>query len=65
MLALNGLVQVSAGVTVIVYMKTMPVPLREHMADNLRSNYTGGFGMGYLDRQFDRSVDWVQTNVKT
>lgn len=58
-----GLIQISSGITTVVYMKTMPGPLREHMADNLRSNYTGGFGMGYLERQFDRSVDWVQINV--
>lgn len=60
---LMGLIQISSGITTVVYMKTMPAPLREHMADNLRSNYTGGFGMGYLERQFDRSVDWVQINV--
>lgn len=58
-----GLLQISSGITTVIYMKTMPIPLKEHMADNLRSNYTGGFGMGYLERQFDRSVDWVQINV--
>lgn len=42
----------------------MPVPLREYMAENLRSNYTGGLGAGFLERQYDRSVDWVQINVK-
>lgn len=46
-------------------MRAMPYPLREYMADNLRSNYTGGYGMGYLDRQYDRYVDWVQINVET
>lgn len=40
-------------------MKTMPIKLREYMADNLRSNYTGG----YIERQFDNYVDWVQINV--
>ena len=44
-------------------MRALPWPLREYMADNLRSNYTGGYGMGYLDRQYDRYVDWVQINV--
>jgi len=58
-----GLVQFAAGVLTLVYTKTMPIPLREYMADNLRSNYTGGYGIGYLERQFDRSVDWVQINV--
>ena len=56
-------VQISAGVLSLAYMKTMPGPLREYMADNLRSNYTGGFGVGYLERQYDKSVDWVQINV--
>ncbi len=37
----------------------MPVNLREYMSDNLRSNYTGGF----IEYNFDKSVDWVQTNV--
>ncbi|RMZ97876.1 tetraspanin-15 [Brachionus plicatilis] len=59
-----GLLQISSGITTVVYMKTMPGPLKEHMADNLRSNYTGGFGMGFLERQFDRSVDWVQINYQ-
>ena len=40
-------------------MKKMPIKLREYMSDNLRSNYTGGF----IEYQFDKSVDWVQTNV--
>jgi hypothetical protein len=40
-------------------MKDMPMKLRGYMAENLRSNYTGTF----YDRQFDRSVDWTQTNV--
>jgi hypothetical protein len=34
------------------------------MSDNLRSNYTGGFGVGYLERQYDKSVDWVQINYQ-
>lgn len=46
-----------------MYTKAMPVPLREYMAENLRSNYTGGLGAGFLERQYDRSVDWVQINV--
>ena len=41
----------------------MPIPLRRYMADNLRSNYTGGLAIGFLERQYDRSVDWVQINV--
>jgi hypothetical protein len=45
-------------------MKTMPETLRVYMADNLRSNYTGGLGVTYFDRKFDRSVDWVQINVR-
>ncbi len=57
------MVQVAAGILCIVYTRTMPGPLREYMADNLKSNYTGGFGLGYLERQFDKSVDWVQINV--
>jgi hypothetical protein len=61
--AFSGLIQIIAGIITIVYMKTMPLPLREYMADNLRSNYTGGYGMGYLERQFDRYVDWTQINV--
>ena len=59
-----GTVQVAAGILSVAYMKTMPIPLREYMADNLRSNYTGGFGVGYLERQYDKSVDWVQINVR-
>jgi hypothetical protein len=41
-------------------MKEMPIKLREYMADNLRSNYTGGF----IEYQFDKSVDWVQSTVR-
>ncbi len=59
-----GIVQVTAGILSLAYMKTMPGPLREYMADNLRSNYTGGFGVGYLERQYDKSVDWTQINVR-
>lgn len=62
-IGLGGLYQLAVGILSIVYTKTMQEPLREYMADNLRSNYTGGFGVGYLERQFDRSVDWVQINV--
>ena len=62
-LAISGVIHLVAGVISVVYTRTMGIPLREYMADNLRSNYTGGFGIGYLERQFDRSVDWVQINV--
>ena len=62
-LSVVGLVQVTCGLLSLAYMKTMPGPLREYMADNLKSNYTGGFGVGYLERQYDKSVDWVQINV--
>ncbi len=52
-------IEVTAAILTIVYMKDMPMKLRGYMAENLRSNYTGTF----YDRQFDRSVDWTQTNV--
>lgn len=61
--AIAGFLQLAAGIATVIYMRALPWPLREYMADNLRSNYTGGYGMGYLDRQFDRYVDWVQINV--
>lgn len=48
----------------MIYTRTLPGPLREYMADNLKSNYTGGFGLGYLERQYDKSVDWVQINYQ-
>jgi hypothetical protein len=63
-LVLAGTVQVVAGFETIYYMRLLRDPLRDYMADNLRSNYTGGFGAGYLERQFDRSVDWVQINYQ-
>ena len=63
-LTISGVVQMACGIVSIAYMRIMPMPLREYMADNLRSNYTGGFGVGYLERQYDKSVDWVQINVK-
>ena len=62
-MAVAGIVQIASGILSVVYTRTMPGPLREYMADNLKSNYTGGFGLGYLERQFDKSVDWVQINV--
>jgi hypothetical protein len=62
-LGIASLIQLAAGVLTVVYMKTMPETLRVYMADNLRSNYTGGLGVTYFDRKFDRSVDWVQINV--
>lgn len=63
-LAIAGLIQIASGILTIVYAKTMPVPLRDYMAENLRSNYTGGLEVGYLDRKFDRYVDWLQINYQ-
>ncbi len=64
-MAIGGAVQLAGGILTVVYFKTMPWSLREYMAENLRSNYTGGLGAGFLERQYDRSVDWVQINVIT
>jgi hypothetical protein len=64
-LAIGGMIQLAGGILTVVYFKTMPWSLREYMAENLRSNYTGGLGAGFLERQYDRSVDWVQINVRT
>lgn len=63
-LAIAGLIQIAAGVLTIVYAKTMPVPLRGYMAENLRSNYTGGLEVGFLERKFDTYVDWLQINYQ-
>lgn len=63
-LALGGCLQLAGGILTLVYTKVMPEPLREYMAENLRSNYTGGLGAGFLERQYDRSVDWVQINYQ-
>jgi len=63
-LIIAGIIQIVSGVLTIVYAKTMPLPLKDYMAENLRSNYTGGLEVGYLDRRFDRYVDWLQINVK-
>lgn len=62
-LVIGGILQITAGILTIVYTKTMPVPLMDYMAENLRSNYTGGLEVGFLERKFDRYVDWVQINV--
>ena len=59
-IAVLGILQIASGVFTVVYTRTLPGPLREYMADNLKSNYTGGFGLGYLERQYDKSVDYVQ-----
>ena len=64
-MAIAGFLQVIAGIVCIAYLKIMALPLRDYMVDNLRSNYTGSLNVGYLERQFDRSVDWVQMNVSS
>ena len=58
-----GLIQIAAGILTIVYTKNMAAPLKEYMAENLRSNYTGGLNAGFFERKYDQYVDWVQTNV--
>lgn len=63
-LVIGGILQITAGILTIVYTKTMPVPLMDYMAENLRSNYTGGLEVGFLERKFDRYVDWVQINYQ-
>jgi hypothetical protein len=62
-LFIGGIFQIASAITCAYYMKIIASPLTQYMADNLRSNYTGGLGAGYLDRQYDRSIDWVQINV--
>jgi hypothetical protein len=63
-LAIAGGIQLAAGILTIVYTKTMAEPLREYMAENLRSNYTGGLNVGFLERKYDLNVDWVQINYQ-
>jgi len=59
-LLITALLQLSGAILTIVYMKAQIRPLRTYMADNLRSNYTGG----YVERWYDKSVDWVQMNYE-
>lgn len=58
-MVLISLGELACGIISIVYMKQMPTKLLNLMSDNLRSNYTG-----LNERQFDRSVDWVQTTYE-
>lgn len=44
--------QLAAGIVTIVYTRTMPIPLREYMADNLKSNYTGKINKLDLKKEF-------------
>lgn len=63
-LVIGGIIQIASGILTIVYTKTMAEPMRQYMSENLRSNYTGGLEVGFLERKFDRYVDWVQINYQ-
>lgn len=49
---IGSIVQLAAGIVTIVYTRTMPIPLREYMADNLKSNYTGKINKLDLKKEF-------------